>query len=78
MKYLNTFIEYNETSTYREIEDNLNRLNDLFPNCNVLYDFKNGEVFYQVKSKNKFIWSSLNKKGFPNEKQAIELINRKK
>ena len=28
MKYLNTFTEYNESSTYREIEDNLNRLND--------------------------------------------------
>ncbi len=77
MKYLNTFIEYNETSTYSEIEDNLNRLTYLFPKCDVLFDFKNGDVVYQVKLKNKLVWNSLNKKGFPNEKQAIELINRK-
>ena len=40
------------------------------------YVFKNGDVVYQVKLKNKLVWNSLNKKGFPNEKQAIELINR--
>ena len=47
MKYLNTFIEYNETSTYSEIEDNLNRLITILQNKNELEPIilNNGNFF---------------------------------